>query len=156
MGEQPRRIHASVPPLCAPAQRCLHSTLNWRFVLMMFVSSFQLPADAPVAEIAAHLKKYVAGLTAGLEGAEMSFKHTGEQGIAYQGKDVSGGYFGEFGGRYIPETLVEAHRWGPRRYSLSTHNSSATNLEQHIGIAPVCPKMERPCRPSCKLLSAKA
>lgn len=40
----------------------------------------------------------------------MSFKHTGEQGLAYEGKDVSGGYFGDFGGRYIPETLVEAHR----------------------------------------------
>lgn len=70
----------------------------------------QVAADAPAAEIAAHLKKFTEGLKAGITAAEMSFKHTGEEGIAYEGKDVSGGYFGAFGGRYIPETLVEAHR----------------------------------------------
>lgn len=64
-----------------------------------------------MTEIAAHLTKFVSSLTGALQGAEMSFTHTGQEGIAYQGKDVSGGYFGDFGGRYIPETLVEAHRW---------------------------------------------
>lgn len=74
-----------------------------------------MPADAPTAEIAAHLKKFTAGLKTGITQAEMSYKHTGEQGLAYTGKDVSGGYFGDFGGRYIPETLVEAHRYGKDR-----------------------------------------
>lgn len=71
-----------------------------------------MDADAPASEIAAHLKKFTEGLKAGITSAEMSFEHTGEQGLAYEGKDVSGGYFGDFGGRYIPETLVEAHRSG--------------------------------------------
>ena len=71
----------------------------------------KMPADAPASEIAAHLSKFTAGIKAGVSQAEMSFKHTGEDGLAYQGKDVSGGYFGDFGGRYIPETLVEAHRY---------------------------------------------
>lgn len=70
----------------------------------------QVSLDAPVSEIAAHVKTFAAALKAGIDGAEMSFKHTGADGIAYEGKDVSGGYFGDFGGRYIPETLVEAHR----------------------------------------------
>lgn len=70
----------------------------------------QVAADAPTSEIAAHLKKFTEGLKAGITSSEMSFQHTGEQGLAYEGKDVSGGYFGDFGGRYIPETLVEAHR----------------------------------------------
>lgn len=70
----------------------------------------KLPADAPTSEIAAHLSKFTAGLKVGVTQAEMSFKHTGEEGLEYKGKDVSGGYFGDFGGRYIPETLVEAHR----------------------------------------------
>lgn len=69
-----------------------------------------MSADAPSSEIAEHLKKFTAGLKAGITNAEMSFEHTGEEGLSYEGKDVSGGYFGDFGGRYIPETLVEAHR----------------------------------------------
>lgn len=70
----------------------------------------QVAADAPASEIAANLKQFTEGLKAGITASEMSFEHTGEQGLAYEGKDVSGGYFGDFGGRYIPETLVEAHR----------------------------------------------
>lgn len=70
----------------------------------------QVSADAPSSEIAAHLKKFTAGLKSGVTSSEMSFEHTGKEGMAYEGKDVSGGYFGDFGGRYIPETLVEAHR----------------------------------------------
>lgn len=70
----------------------------------------QIAADAPTSEIAAHLKKFTKGLKAGITDTEMYFEHTGEEGLVYEGKDVSGGYFGEFGGRYIPETLVEAHR----------------------------------------------
>lgn len=74
------------------------------------LSYLQVAADAPSSEIAAHLKKFTEGLKAGITESEMSFEHTGEEGLAYEGKDVSGGYFGDFGGRYIPETLVEAHR----------------------------------------------
>lgn len=67
--------------------------------------------DAPSSEIAAHVTKFTAGLKAGVDASEMSFVHSGEKGLQFWGEDVSGGYFGEFGGRYIPETLVEAHRW---------------------------------------------
>jgi tryptophan synthase beta subunit len=33
-----------------------------------------------------------------------------QAGKVYANTDMSSAYFGEFGGRYIPETLVEAHR----------------------------------------------
>lgn len=81
----------------------------------------QVAADAPASEIAAHLKKFTESLKAGITESEMSFEHTGDEGLAYKGKDVSGGYFGEFGGRYIPETLVEAHRWGSSHGSGGAH-----------------------------------
>lgn len=67
--------------------------------------------DASSSEIAARVTKFTAGLKAGIDASEMSFVHSGEKGLPFLGEDVSGGYFGEFGGRYIPETLVEAHRW---------------------------------------------
>lgn len=70
----------------------------------------QVPTEAPSAEIAAHVKGFVAALKAGGDGSEMAFEHTGNEEPGFQSVDVSGGYFGDFGGRYIPETLVEAHR----------------------------------------------
>jgi hypothetical protein len=33
-----------------------------------------------------------------------------QAGKVYANTDMTSAYFGEFGGRYIPETLVEAHR----------------------------------------------
>lgn len=67
-----------------------------------------MAAEAPSAEIAANLKKFTEGFKAGITASEMSFEHTGEQGLAYEEKDVSNGYFGDYGGQYIPETLVDA------------------------------------------------
>lgn len=71
-------------------------------------SARQVAADAPASEIAESLKRSTKGLKAGVTASEMSFTHTGAQGPAYESRGVSGGYFGDFGGRYIPETLVEA------------------------------------------------
>lgn len=67
-----------------------------------------MAADAPASEIAANLKRFTEGLKAGIEASQMSFRHTGERGPAYKENHTSGGYFGDFGGQYIPETLVEA------------------------------------------------
>lgn len=69
-----------------------------------------MSADAPASEIAENLKRFTERLKAGITASEMSFEHTGDQGLVYVGKDVSESYFGEFGGRYIPETLVKAMR----------------------------------------------
>ncbi|CAM9828625.1 unnamed protein product, partial [Ectocarpus fasciculatus] len=98
----------------------------------------EVAADAPASEIAAHLKKFTEGLKAGITSAEMSFEHTGEQGLAYEGKDVSGGYFGDFGGRYIPETLVEAHRELEEAYEAAKadpafHEEVAWYRREYIG-----------------------
>eukprot|EP00904_Undaria_pinnatifida_P001388 jgi/Undpi1/1124/HiC_scaffold_10.g04586.m1 len=98
----------------------------------------EMPADAPVSEIAAHLSKFTAGLKAGITQTEMSFTHTGKEGLEYKGKDVSGGYFGDFGGRYIPETLVEAHRELEEAYEAAQadpkfHEEVAWYRREYIG-----------------------
>lgn len=61
-------------------------------------------------EIATHLKHFTASLKAGVTSSEMFFEHTGEREMEYERKNVSRGYFGDYGGCYIPETLIEAHR----------------------------------------------
>jgi tryptophan synthase beta subunit len=60
---------------------------------------------------AAQLKDFVHSLTSALKGDQLTFKHTGKKGdLPFAKTDMSKAYFGEFGGRFIPETLVEAHR----------------------------------------------
>lgn len=80
------------------------------FFFSSLVAVAQVAGEAPPSEIAANLKTFTAGLKAGITASEMSFEHTGEQGPAYKGKDVSDGYFGDYGGQFIPETLVDALR----------------------------------------------
>lgn len=69
-------------------------------------------AEAPASEKRAHITKFTQSLTSGLADGQATYKHTGikDAGKEYVNHDIKGAYFGEFGGRFIPETLVEAHR----------------------------------------------
>ncbi|CAM9331807.1 unnamed protein product [Chrysoparadoxa australica] len=70
----------------------------------------RVPANAPIAEKAANLKDFTANLTSLLKDNHLAYKHNGTPGAKFPEVDTSASYFGDFGGRYIPETLVEAHR----------------------------------------------
>eukprot|EP00903_Cladosiphon_okamuranus_P005323 g5321.t1 len=122
----------------------------------------EVAANAPASEIAANLKRFTASLKAGIRASETSSTHTGDPGPAYKEKDSSGGYFGDFGGQYIPETLVEALRkleeaynaaktdrafqeelaWYRRLFGGPTPMYHAKRLEEEMGGAQIWLKRE--------------
>jgi len=66
-------------------------------------------ADAPTADKCAAVKVFVESMKEARVPSE-NFQAGGEKKGAFQSPETSGSHFGEFGGRYIPETLIEAHR----------------------------------------------
>jgi tryptophan synthase len=71
-------------------------------------------------ERAASLQKFIAGLAAAVEKKEKGAAGNTEfVAAAPATRDVSNRNFGEYGGRYIPETLVDAHRELEEAYALA-------------------------------------
>ncbi|KAG5180854.1 tryptophan synthase [Tribonema minus] len=100
----------------------------------------KISPDASSADKRAHIKAFTQSLTQGLKDGQMSYTHTGaeETSDAYAAADMKAAYFGAFGGRYIPETLVEAHRELEQAYAEAQadpkfHEEIAWYRKEYIG-----------------------
>nr|AFA52582.1 tryptophan synthase alpha/beta chains [Vaucheria litorea] len=71
-----------------------------------------ISSEASPADKREHIKKFTANLTKDLNEGKLTYKHTGTENpyAEYKNADMRSAYFGDYGGRFIPETLVEAHR----------------------------------------------
>lgn len=95
------------------------------------------PEQTPAGRVNA-LKSFVAGLKSAVVVRKNTIGNTPFLVSSPEIKDVSNRNFGEFGGRYIPETLIEAHRELEAAYALAQadpafHEEIAKYRREFIG-----------------------